>query len=648
MNYFEKKDTNRIGRLEKKLFSKGESFNDDVRSGFDKKQYEETRDWDDGDLLETELSETIPIKKPKTGIFWGILALAVIFFTGSLGYAVYRFVGGDQIISTDQVDIDVIGPVSVGGGDRLSIDVVVQNNSSVDMQSANLVINYPDGTRSVDLQSDLRRGRIDLGDIKVGSVVKKTLDMAFLGENGEVKSVDVSVEYRTSGSVVLLSKTKTFTIILSASPVQILVTAPDKISSGQNLELDLEIKSNSDKIIENLLVVAEYPFGFAFNKASINPTYGDNVWLFNSFSPTDVKNIKIQGQLQAQDNEERSFKFSAGTPDANNKEDIGITLTNIRHTVLLEKPFIGIDVVINGSSGPVVAVKSGEAINYSLVFSNNTNDTVRDVKISLFFEGQALNKSKVVAVSGFYDSYENKISYTGNSLPELNSVLPRSSVSISDKFETYDLSANNRNLVNPEIRISAIVTGTRISDSEVEDKIEERGFITIKLLSDLTFGARTSYNSSYTSAAGFTDTGPVPPKVEQETVYTVTWALANSVNDLETTKVIGLLPSYVTWLGSISPADADISYDGTSRRVIWSPNKISAGTGYTAPFKTISFQLKLRPSLSQVGQIPNLVEKTTLSAFDTFTKSNIEKSVENTTTVLAGYTASDGYGNVVQ
>ncbi len=648
MNYFDKKETNRIEKLENKLFSKNQSFDTDERSEFDVKKYEEMPDWKDGDLLDNSSSESFPINKQKTGIFWTVLVVAILFFLGSLGFAAYMFIGGEQIISTDDINIDIVGPVSVGGGDQLSIDVVVQNNSQINMESTNLAIEYPEGTKSSDLKNDLRRGRIEIGDLSAGSVIKKTLDMAFFGENGETKSVDVNVEYRTPGSVVLLSKTKTFTITLSVSPVQILVTALDKISSGQTMDFNLEIKSNSERPINNLLVIAEYPFGFKYEKANIAPTYGNNVWEFGEFNPTDVKNIKISGQLQAQDNEERAFKFSAGTPKSDNKEEIDITLTNVRHVVLLEKPFIGLDLAINGSSEPIAVVESGDEINYILTFSNNTNNVVRDVEAKLYLEGKVLDKGKILVTSGFYDSYTNLISYTKNTLEKLSSVPPRSSIPISDKLETYDLSVNNKSLVNPEVRISAIVTGLRTSESGVDEKIEERDFVTIKILSDLVFDSKTSYNSQYTKTASFIDSGPVPPKVEQETLYTATWEILNSTNDVETTKVIGLLPTYVTWTGNVYPISEDITYDSTSRRIIWSPGRISAGTGHSAPSRSVSFQLKIRPSISQIGYTPDLVNSISVSSFDAFAKTKIELPGEVTNTLLVGRNAFDKHGDVVQ
>jgi hypothetical protein len=628
MNYFDKKETDRIDRLEKKLFSKNANFDADIRSGFDKKQYEENPDWNDGDLLETNLNETLLIKKSKTGTFWIFLSIAFLFFISSLGYAAYIFIEGERVVSTDNVSIDIVGPVSVSGGNKLSIDVILQNNGLVAMKSTNFVIDYPEGTRSVDLQNELKRERIDVGDIAVGSVVKKTLDVAFLGENGEIKSIDVSAEYMTPGSIALLRKIKKFTITLSVSPVQILVKTVDRISSGQKIDFDLDIKSNSEKPINNLLVIAEYPFGFKFERASISPTYGNNVWEFKTFNPADVKNIIITGEIQAQDNEQRSFRFSAGTPKSENREEIGITLTSMRHNVLIEKPFIGLELGVGGSKESVVSVQSGKSINYNLVFSNNTNSVVRNVEARIFFEGVALNKSKVFSGTGFYDSAENKIVYAKNTGNErLSEILPRSLVDMSGAIETYDLSYNNMGLVNPEIRISAIVKGLRVSESGVTEQIEEKDFVTLKIISDPVFVSKTSYNSIYTTRAGFKDSGPVPPKVGVETTYTITWEISNSVNNLVNTKLVGVLPPYMSWVGQFGPTNEDILFDDATNRIIWNIGDVGVGVGHSVGAKYVSFQLKFRPSITQINKRPIFVDKIFFSSFDDFAKVKIEDLV---------------------
>ena len=42
----------------------------------------------------------------------------------------------------------------------------------------------------------------------------------------------------------------------------------------------------------------------------------------------------------------------------------------------------------------------------------------------------------------------------------------------------------------------------------------------------------------------FTNTGPIPPKAEAETTYTVTWAVTNPLNNLTDVRVSAILPSY--------------------------------------------------------------------------------------------------------
>jgi len=651
MNYFDKKKTTRIEKLEKKLYSRDADFSDDERSELDKRQYDAATDWQHQGALEekvaSDFDDEAEIAKPKTGVFWTILIIAFVFFIGSIGYASYVFLGGQKIISGDDIYINIVGPVSVGGGDKLSIDVIIQNNSPVLLEAANLVIDYPDGTKETDLKTDLRHNRIDLGNIDVGSVIKKTLDMAFLGENGENKTVDVKVEYRTPGSTALFDKVKTFDIILSAAPVQLTVEGLEKISSGQTIDLDLDIKSNSEKDIDSLMIIATYPFGFSFDKASVKPTYGNNIWVFNNFTPSDIENIRITGKIEAQNNEERAFRFAAGIPSESNKEELGITLTNTRHIVSIEKPFIGVDLVINDSTDQEPVIQSGEKIATQVIFTNNTNNIVRDVNITLSLEGAVLDKAGIYTLDGFYSSFDNKISFNKNTADSLIEVTPRQQVNLSAVLKAFDLSINNRNLKNPELKISAVVTGRRVSESGAEEQIEEKDFVTIKVLSDLILKPILSHNSG-PSENGFSDTGPIPPKVDQETTYTVTWSINNSTSNVTDTKVVGTLPSYVSWNGKFNPSSENLSYDSNTRKVTWNVGNLNAGIGYGISPRQASFQITLLPSVSQARKIPIIVDDIKISAFDTFTRTNVEHSAPDLDTEIYGRDTSDLHQIVIE
>ncbi|HMP67529.1 MAG TPA: hypothetical protein PKA60_02160 [Candidatus Paceibacterota bacterium] len=649
MNYFDRQKTNRIEKLEKKLYSKTEKQESDDRSEFDERKYSQldndwTPDGEEHELDKDYFDANETSEKPKKGLFFLTLLIAGIFFVGSVLYATFVFVGNQNTVISDEININIIGPVSVGSGSRLSLDIIVQNNSKKDLESVHLVTNYPVGTKTIDLKEDLVTGRMVIGDMPAGSVSKRTLDMAFLGERDEIKKIDLKIEYRLSGSYALFDKPKSFEIVLSEPPIQILVNAFEKVSSGQITDFDIKIRSNSEREIAELLFVADYPFGFGFMNSSIRPSYGNNVWLFRDFKPGETREIKITGQIQAQDNEERAFRFNIGTPSDINNEEIGVTFNNTRHVVFIEKPFIDLQLVINNSTEKIISVKSGESFNTNVLFTNNTNDKIRDIEIVLSLDGAVLDKSATQILGGFYSSFDNKITFNKDTYNQLAEVLPRQQVNITNTLKTFDLSSNNLNLKNPEIKISATVKGRRVRESGADESIEQQNFYTIKVLSDLILAVANNREK----ISGITDFGPIPPKVDNETSYTITWTVANSSADVRDAKVVARLPNYMKWNNVVVPNGENITYDETSRRITWNIGEISAGAGYSRAARTVNFQLVLRPSISQRQQAVVLLDQMVVTGFDLFNEKLIQNGAPNSTTVISGRSTFDSHQFVVE
>ncbi len=94
------------------------------------------------------------------------------------------------------------------------------------------------------------------------------------------------------------------------------------------------------------------------------------------------------------------------------------------------------------------------------------------------------------------------------------------------------------------------------------------------------------------------------------------------------------LPTYVDWVGTTSPSSEAIEYDSTTSTIRWKIGQIPAGTGPAGSAKTVSFQVRLNPSTSQVGSIPKLVLDVAVSARDTFTGQILNVSRPPTSTIL--------------
>jgi hypothetical protein len=116
----------------------------------------------------------------------------------------------------------------------------------------------------------------------------------------------------------------------------------------------------------------------------------------------------------------------------------------------------------------------------------------------------------------------------------------------------------------------------------------------------------------------FENSGPIPPKADQQTTYTVTWALDNTVNTVSGAVVKATLPVYVKWMGKISPSGEDLTYNANGE-IIWKVGNVDTFTRNTPRRREVSFQIGLKPSVSQIGQVPFVLGDAKASAVDDYT-----------------------------
>ena len=153
----------------------------------------------------------------------------------------------------------------------------------------------------------------------------------------------------------------------------------------------------------------------------------------------------------------------------------------------------------------------------------------------------------------------------------------------------------------------------------------------IRIISDVGFATKALYYSGI-----FTNTGPVPPQVGKETTYTVVWSLSNTSNSISKGIVRSSLPSWMKFTNKISPESEDVTYNPSTREIVWNIGRIPRGTGIATVDKSVSFQVAFTPSLSQVRTTPVIVNEAVLTGHDDFanvdvrvSKSSIRTQLEN-------------------
>ena len=91
---------------------------------------------------------------------------SLIFFAAAAVFFLFVILRGSNIVSTRNVSILVDGPVSAEAGKALSLKIIIENKNNTALESADILIEYPEGTRTAkNLEEELTRFRSSLGTI---------------------------------------------------------------------------------------------------------------------------------------------------------------------------------------------------------------------------------------------------------------------------------------------------------------------------------------------------------------------------------------------------------------------------------------------------------------------------------------------------
>ncbi len=569
-----------------------------------------------------EESEKIPlthdIDHRKEFMLKRFVTISIIFFIAACALALYVFYGGTNLVSSSNVDIGVSGPVSIAAGDELALQVHITNNNRTPLKEATLLIEFPEGTKNpAKPEDDIRRTEIPLETIASGEKVTKLVRAALFGEENSVKEIKITVEYKVEGSNAIFFKDKQYEITLTSAPISISVTSSGEANSNQEVELLLDVTSNSTTLLSNILVQGEFPFGFTFKRSDPAPAYDNDTWRLGDLAPRESRKIKIIGTLSGQSDEERVFRFYSASQKAPDEKTLGAVLATSFETLRVRSPFIGLALSINGKNAAEYTSERAAPIQGVIQWTNNTNTEIRDVAIKAVFDGNSIDEASVSSEGGFYRSSDNTLIWDKSTAPHLATIGPGAKGSFSFSFKSLGISATTV-IKNPVIIINAQATGFRIVESTQTAQVSTSLSRSIKIATNLFLNSQIFHNSG-----PFQNTGPIPPKAEQETTYTITWSLANSANNLENVKVTAALPSYARWTNLKDPTGEKISYNASNRVVTWDVGSLPGAAGYDTPARAASFQVAFLPSISQIGQTPAIIGDTTAQGQDVFSKTTV-------------------------
>ncbi|PIR69992.1 MAG: hypothetical protein COU47_00985 [Candidatus Niyogibacteria bacterium CG10_big_fil_rev_8_21_14_0_10_46_36] len=615
-----------IERLRKRIYGRGESYGQERIQRPELAPLHDRAPHDWKDIKEEEMAKQkkhLPKKMSYLKLFLigsGVLALV------TMGVAAWVVLSGGGGVSLEGAEISVDAPREIAGGDFVAWEVHVRNQTESALEVADLIFEYPDGARPVteEDRKTLRR-RISLGPLRPGEEVTKTFEAFLFGEEDSIKTARATLEYRAAGSNVILANESEGQTRITQSPLSVFLTAPEIINSGDEAEFTVEISSQADDVLENATLVLQYPEGFSFRTADPVPSFGDNRWALGTIERGESMKITFRGAVTGSELDAKLFRAEIGQEE----NSILTVLYGVDSvSVTVAKSFLDFLYVINDGSPIVLAPDS--FVDVQIRWKNNLSVPVENAIFRLRFEGKGYQEASVIVPNGTYRGTDQTITWNASSYAPFAFLEPGEEGAFNFRFRTpqsfpIHSTADANFFVRFEGTFEALQRPPGFENIDIATTKQHE----IKISTDLQLVRKALYHDTVLPGSG-----PLPPEVGTETIYTVIWSLINSSNDINNLTVKASLPSYVIWKGLVSPQGSGVSYNSLTGEVIWAVGTLPQGTGIIRPVREIRFQIGYIPAPGDVGARPIIVSEVIAEGTDAFTQVPIRETAPAQNTEL--------------
>jgi len=544
--------------------------------------------------------------------FWGG-ALVTIFILAT-SYFVWSFV------KSGGITFAFLGPDETKSGEIKEFHFVLNNNSRVSLQEVEAEIKLPEGVIAVD-NPDKKTLLYDLGEMASRDSEDKVIKLLITGEPKTVKNIEAILRYRPKTLSSVFEKKEIKTVLISGSSFGLELVTLNQVFSEQVFPLEINWENLSSYAFDNVEIRAEWPSGFVFQESnpevfSENSEY--NRWVLGELNPASHGKIIVKGFTNGQPGETKRVTLYLGMV----KENVFLPLAKTEgYTTLIKNPLLISSLVNNEMTHNA---DLGETLNFVIDYQNNYSTTLRNLTVEIVFNGDVFDFSTLKAPNGVFSSRLKTLTWSGTKVSQLYALNPgeqgklQFSVKLLQDWPMRSLA--QKNIV---LETHASIQSSNIPEQlEVSELPRAAALNTIKLNSDCKIAIDSYFRDASSMIA---NTGRLPLKANEPTDFTIHWKIVNSFNALRDITIKTILPLWAEFTSQIAGDYGQNSpnYDSATRELSWTIPSVSAGSGVLTKASELVFQIKVTPSVSQVNQEIDLIDKTIFTAIDAFTGENI-------------------------
>ena len=518
--------------------------------------------------------------------------------------------------------MEILGSEEVQAFDEIEYVVKYKNNGNTVLEEPLLTFQYPENSFPGD--NNPKRLEKALEDIYPGEEKTFSFNARIFGKENETERAEASLKYRPKNLKAFYESKTTFTTKIKFVPLTLGFDLPSKIESGKEFQFYLNYFSNSDWPLPNLRLKIEYPSGFEFIKSQPQ-ALEKTEWNLPVLNKTEGGRIEIRGRVSGDVGQQKILKATLGLW----REGEFTLLKDLTKGMDLEESSLSIFQQINGAS--LYFADMGDVLHYEIFFRNVGEGSFRDLFLVSKLEGRVFDFETIKTESGKFNIGDNSIVWDWRDVPMLQFLGQGEEgkvefwINLKKDWQISSPQDKNLNLKN------------KVIISQISEEFET------KISSKLEVSQRGYYQDEI-----FGNSGPVPPKFEESTTYTIVWQAKNYYNDVKNTKVKAVLPPEVKLTGKIFPEDSRLTFDSQSREIVWEVGDLEAGKGVLNEAPNVSFQVSLTPTPYQIGQIPEICGLAKISGGDDWTGKMLEATSPAIDTTLSAGQSIGEEGGIVQ
>lgn len=541
-------------------------------------------------------------------IFKKLTFLVLLSLTAYFAYV--HFFTGDA--NLEAVNFKINAPAEIKAGEEFTYSITISNNTKFAISEISLDLTYPENYIFISskLPSSEFNNSFKLDSLAAGSERIVEINGMVIDKEQSVSVVMANLSYMPVNFSSQFKKESSTASVISGLGFKIDINYPSLVFLGQSNEIVMSFSEDQNNFIEDFIVEFIPNKGGVISLGEIKDNNAnDKLSLVgtNSFSLNikDLVSKNITFKYLAKD---EAVGDNNIVVNIKKRLETGESYNFAKYNVNIEavKSDLNIALFLNDSKNNQ-ALSFGDILNYSLRYSNKGDSSYKDAVITLVLNGKLYDfNSLKSSVEG--DTRSNQIIWDKKKIQSLSEIKPgdEGEIEFSIKLKEY-----SKNLKSDDMEVSAYCQYG--GDKDEISTANKSNTITSILNTNLSLSEEIRYFDNNNLPVG---SGPLPPRVGEETSFRVYLKIENSIHEIKDTKVSLVLPLYLNYLGVNSLSVGSLDYNEESRELIWDLGKVPV----SVLSSEASFTISLIPNENDRNKILVLSPGASASAFDVITK----------------------------